>query len=132
MTTHSSSISAQSDEVTAPSLQFPVRIAAIDVGSNSIRLIVADVHEDSSYRVLDDERELARLGSELPITGRLPEAATEVAMGALKRMRDLTDAFKVNQLRCIATSAVRDATNGKAFVDRVRSEIGLELEVISA
>lgn len=122
----STTLSAQAD------LQFPVRIAAIDVGSNSIRLIVADMHEDGSYRVIDDEREFARLGAELSSTGKLPVAAVEVAVCALKRMKDLTDGFKVRQLRCIATSAVRDAANGRNFVRRVRDEVGLELEVVSA
>lgn len=110
----------------------PVRIAAIDVGSNSVRLIVAEVQADGSYRVIDDERALARLGAELATTNLLPEASMALAITALTRMRSIAEGFRVARLRCIATSAVREASNGPEFVARVRDAVGIEVEVIDA
>ncbi|MGH8622761.1 MAG: hypothetical protein ACRET3_11525, partial [Burkholderiales bacterium] len=90
----------------------PVRLAAIDVGTNSIRLIVAEVEPDGRYRVLDEEREMTRLGHGLFARGRLASEPMERSLAALAKLKIIADGFQVTELRAVATSAVREASNG--------------------
>jgi exopolyphosphatase / guanosine-5'-triphosphate,3'-diphosphate pyrophosphatase len=108
------------------------RLAAIDIGTNSIRLIVAEPLRGGNYRILDEEKESTRLGEQLGITGRLDPAAIEKSLAALRRMKQIAEAFQITELKTIATCAVREATNGEEFCRRAREELGLEIEVIGA
>lgn len=108
------------------------RLAAIDIGSNSIRLIVAEALRDGNYRVIDEEKETTRLAGKLSSTGRLEPEAVERAITALARMKRIAEGSQVNELRVIATCAVREAEDGEEFRRRVQSEVGLDIEVISA
>lgn len=108
------------------------RIAAIDIGSNSVRLVVAQVEASGSYRVLDEERENTRLASEIDETGRLCDDAVEASFVALRNFLSIAQGYDVKQVRAIATSAVRDAANGPDFCQRAEEELGLRVEVISA
>src|SRR6266571_2840331 len=92
------------------------RLAAIDIGTNSIRLVVAEVQPDGSYRVLDEDREMTRLGRGLYRDGRLGDAPMQQSLQALSRMKAIADGFGVAELRAIATAAVREAANGRDFV----------------
>jgi exopolyphosphatase/guanosine-5'-triphosphate,3'-diphosphate pyrophosphatase len=107
------------------------RLAAIDVGTNSIRLVVAEVEPDGSYRVLDEEQEMTRLGRGLFNTGRLAHAPMERSIEALGKMKAIADGFEVAELRVVATSAVREASNGRAFLREVWRRHRLKVEVIS-
>jgi len=107
------------------------RLAAIDVGTNTIRLIVAEVQDDDTYRILDEEREMVRLGEKLDRTGRLSDAAVERALEAIGKMKAIADGFAVAEVRAIATSAVREAANGRGFVREVLRQHRLRIEVIS-
>lgn len=109
----------------------PQRLAAIDVGSNSIRLVIAEAEPDGSYRLLDDERELVRLGAGLDSDRRLSAEAMDRAVVTIASMRAIADGYGVCALRAVGTSAVRDAVNQREFVDLVRRRSGVELEVIS-
>src|SRR3954464_12000295 len=95
------------------------RLAAIDIGTNTIRLIVAEVENDGTYRILDEEREMVRLGEHLDRTGRLSDEAVERAPAAIGKMKAIADGFQVTETRAIATSAVREAANGRAFCREV-------------
>ncbi len=108
------------------------RIAAIDVGTNSIRLIVAELDEHGGYRLLDDEKELARLGAGMSRTGRMADDAIARAATAIQRMVGIAEGYNVDRLVVIGTCAVREAENGRAFVDLVREQAGVDLEVISS
>lgn len=108
----------------------PTRIAAIDIGSNSVRLEIAQVEGAGGYRVLDEERESTRLAGELDHTGRLADEAVRHTLETLRRFKSITDGFGVQHLRTIATSAVREAANGQEFCQRVAHEVGLEVQVI--
>lgn len=108
------------------------RLGAIDLGTNSIRMVVAEVEVDGTYRVLDEEREMTRLGHRLFDTGRLDGAAMEQSLKALARMKAITEGFGVTELRAVATSAVREASNGRAFTREALRRCGLRIEVISA
>ncbi len=108
------------------------RIAAIDVGSNSIRLVVAEVLTSGGYRVLDEERENTRLAAALTKTGRLDPKAADSSATVLRNFLSIAAGYGVNQVRAIGTSALRDAEDGPEFCDRVRKELKLSIEVISA
>ncbi len=110
----------------------PQRLAAIDIGTNSIRLVVAEVEVGGSYRILDEEREMARLGTGLYRSGRLAAAAMDRALAALGRMKAIVDGFAVAELRCVATAAVREAANGGAFRREVQRRLKLRVELITA
>lgn len=108
------------------------RLAAIDIGTNSIRLIIAEALRDRNYRILDEEKATTRLGKGLAATGLLNPIAVEQSIEALRRMKQIAQGFQVRQTRVIATCAVREAQDGAAFVRRVKEEVDLDVEVISA
>lgn len=107
------------------------RLAAIDIGSNSVRLVIAEPLRGGNYRILDEERESTRLGRGLNSQNRLDDESIEQTLAALGRFKKISAGFQVTQLRCLATCAVREAENGPDFCQRVRDEIGLDIEVIS-
>ena len=107
-----------------------VRVAAIDVGSNSIRQVVADVSPTGAIATVDELKATPRLGAGVHDTGALDEAGMRRALDALGRMALLARRLRADRVVAVATSAVRDATNGAAFVERVRAETGLDLRVL--
>jgi exopolyphosphatase/guanosine-5'-triphosphate,3'-diphosphate pyrophosphatase len=108
------------------------RLGAIDIGSNSVRLMLAEPLRGGNYRILDEEREATRLGRSLNSTGRLDPEAIELTLGALRRFKQIADGFQVDELRTIATCAVREAGNGAEFCRRAKLELGIDIDVISA
>jgi exopolyphosphatase/guanosine-5'-triphosphate,3'-diphosphate pyrophosphatase len=106
------------------------RLAAIDIGTNSIRCINVEVDEKSGFRVLDDEKTTVRLGEGLSETGLISAAAWERAREALLRMRKITDGIGASFIEAVATSAVRKASNGEAFVAAMKKETGIDIRVI--
>ena len=109
----------------------PERIAAIDVGSNSIRLSVAEYDPSSGLRIIDEVKDQPRLAMGIAATGSLDPLAMERAIAALRRMKEVADRRQVSRIRAVATSAVREADNGREFVKRVKRETGIALEVVS-
>lgn len=107
------------------------RLAAIDIGTNSIRCIVVEAGKDGKFRILDDEKVTVRLGEGFARTGSISAAAWQRAMDALSRMKKIVDSFGVIKVDTVATSAVRRASNGEAFVRAVAANIGLQVAVIS-
>jgi exopolyphosphatase/guanosine-5'-triphosphate,3'-diphosphate pyrophosphatase len=108
------------------------RLAAIDIGSNSIRLVVAEAQPGGRYRVLDEERETTRLARSLASTGKLDEDSIQASLTALRRFKSIVTGMGVESLRAIATCAVREATNGLEFCRRVRQELDLAIEIIDS
>ncbi|HEX7023530.1 MAG TPA: Ppx/GppA phosphatase family protein [Gemmatimonadales bacterium] len=106
------------------------RLGAIDVGSNSIRLLVAEFGPEGGIKVIDEVKDQPRLASGLAESGRLDEFAMARALQALGRMREVAERRGVRRIMAVATSAVREAENGKAFVDRVRKTLGIPLKII--
>jgi exopolyphosphatase/guanosine-5'-triphosphate,3'-diphosphate pyrophosphatase len=107
-----------------------LRIAAIDIGSNSIRQIVADVSPDGTIRVVDEMKAAPRLGAGLNELGRLDDGHMDEACEALTRMATLAKQIGASKIEAVATSAVRDAANGQGFLARVRRETGLKVKVL--
>jgi exopolyphosphatase / guanosine-5'-triphosphate,3'-diphosphate pyrophosphatase len=122
-------MSESNQDAPAPS---GTRIAAIDVGSNSVRLVVAEVLPTGGYRVLDEERENTRLAAALTKTGRLDPKAADATVTTLRNFLSIANGYGVSQVRAIGTSALRDAEDGHEFCDRVRKGLKLSIEVISA
>lgn len=115
-----------------PASAGPRRVAAIDVGTNSIRLLVAEVHPDGTYRAVGDERDPARIGRSVARTGRFSDGAMIRASEAVARMVRVASEMGVAMVRVVGTSAVRDAENRDELIRLVRERCGHRLEVISA
>lgn len=105
-------------------------VAVIDVGSNSVRLVLYRVEGRAIWTVYN-ERVLAGLGREVTRTRRLSPEGVNTALAALRRFRAVLDGSPVNRLHTAATAAVREASDGAAFVARVREDTGLAIEVLS-
>jgi exopolyphosphatase/guanosine-5'-triphosphate,3'-diphosphate pyrophosphatase len=105
------------------------KAAIIDVGSNSVRLVLYRI-EGGAMRPFLNEKVMAGLGRGLGVTGRLAPAGVEEALAALRRFRTLLQGLGVERVQAAATAAVREAQDGLEFVARVRSETGLPLRVI--
>jgi exopolyphosphatase/guanosine-5'-triphosphate,3'-diphosphate pyrophosphatase len=106
------------------------RLAAIDVGSNSIRLTIAEYHPNAGLTIIDEIKDQPRLAEGVAVTGRLDDLAVERAMDGLRRMMEVCRRRGVRQIRAVATAAVREAANGGDFIERVREEFGVPLEII--
>ncbi len=102
------------------------RLAAIDIGSNSIHMIVVAREPGGGYRVLDREREMVRLGKSALGGGKLSERAMRDGVLALNKMSTLARLKGAERTVAVATSAVREASNGEEFLARVRAQTGLE------
>jgi exopolyphosphatase/guanosine-5'-triphosphate,3'-diphosphate pyrophosphatase len=106
------------------------RIAAIDVGSNSVRLTIAEYHPNAGLTIIDEIKDQPRLAEGVAVTGRLDDVAIERAVDGLRRMMEVCRRRGVRQIRAVATAAVRDAANGADFIERIQEEFGLPLEII--
>lgn len=107
-----------------------VRIAAVGIGSNSIRQIVADVSPGGEIRIIDEMKAAPRLGEGVGETGRLSESAIRNALDALLRMATLTRQMGAVRTEAVATSAVRDADNGAEFIAAVHDTTGLTVRIL--
>ena len=105
--------------------------AAIDLGTNNCRLLIARP-SGRNFTVIDAFSRVVRLGEGLAQTGRLSDEAMDRALGALKVCSDKLKRRNVHLARSVATEACRRANNGEAFIDRVRRETGIVLDIISA
>jgi exopolyphosphatase/guanosine-5'-triphosphate,3'-diphosphate pyrophosphatase len=110
---------------------FPLRVGCVDMGSNAIRFFAAEFSSEMSFTRLAADRSPVRLGHGVYLSGRLDGVAMDGAVAALTGYRKQMDALGVTHSRAVATSAVRESSNCDEFVDRVRREAGIELDVIS-
>src|SRR5437870_1572879 len=108
-----------------------MRIAAIDVGSNSVHMIICRVRPDFSFEVIDREKEMIRLGAGV-LEGRvITETSMAVALQTLSKYKRLAESHAVDEIVAAATSAVREARNGSDFIAAVRERVGIRVRVIS-
>lgn len=122
--------------VARPELRIPreeggQRIAAIDVGSNSIRLMIADVGPSGAIRIVDELKAHPRLATGVLETGHLAEDSMAQAIDAMTRMATLARQQGCRRIEAVATSAVRDARNGRDFLERVRRQTSLRPRILS-
>ena len=107
-----------------------MRIAAVDVGSNSIHMVVAQVEADGRFRVLDRAKDMVRLGRRTLNKGKLSSEAIDAGVRTLAAFRTLAERQGVSRITAVATSAVREAANGGDFIERVEADVGLRVKVI--
>jgi exopolyphosphatase / guanosine-5'-triphosphate,3'-diphosphate pyrophosphatase len=107
-------------------------IAAIDIGTNSIHMVVVRVHPAiPAFTIIAKEKDTVRLGIRDPKTGNLTDVAIKKAIAALQRCQELAKSFNAEQIVAVATSAVREAPNGRDFLQQVDAELGLFVNLIS-
>jgi len=104
--------------------------AALDLGTNNCRLLIATPTPSGGFRVVEAYSRIVRLGEGLSQSGRLSEAAMDRALAALKVSGEKVRRRRVVKFRAIATQACRIAANGQAFVNRVANETGVKLQII--
>ncbi len=108
-----------------------LRYAAVDIGSNSTRMLAAEVVPGGAPVVLAAEREVTRLGASVFHDGKLSQAAIEDTVRVLARMADIYRRLEVVGVRAVATSAVRDASNQAEFLARATTALGAKVEIIT-
>ncbi len=108
-----------------------MRVAAIDIGTNSIHMIVVQVREDLSFEVIDREKEMVRLGAGGLDGKQLTPAAITAALQTLAKFRRLAESNKADEIIAAATSATREAENGGDFIAEVDRRTGIKIRIIS-
>ncbi len=112
-------------------VSFPLRVAAVDMGSNAIRFLVADFATEAQFITLVSERTPVRLGHGVYLSGRLDPTTMDAAVATLEGYSAQMAELGVGHFRAVATSAVRESKNGEELIDRVRQVTGIELQPIS-
>jgi exopolyphosphatase/guanosine-5'-triphosphate,3'-diphosphate pyrophosphatase len=117
--------------LTANDDAFPLKTAIVDLGSNSFRLIVVSYVPGRYFHVTDEVRETVRVVHGLGATGILSDDAMDKAARVMKLYRSFCDTQGIRDIVAVATSAIREAKNGRAFVERVRRETGIAVDILS-
>ena len=115
----------------APKADGEIRVSAIDIGSNSIRQTIADVSSTGVIRVVDEMKAAPRLGAGLHETGSLSQTAIRDALVVLARMATLANQQGARRTDVVATSAVREASNGETFLRQAQKETGLKVRLLT-
>jgi exopolyphosphatase/guanosine-5'-triphosphate,3'-diphosphate pyrophosphatase len=105
-------------------------VAAIDIGSNTIRMVIGEVAADGSIEVLERLHRAVRLGQDTFRRGRISGQLMRTAVNILRDYRRLLDFYQIERIRAVATSAVREAVNADTFLDRIYVATGIDLEII--
>ena len=107
------------------------KVAAIDCGTNSTRLLIAEIGDNGQYEILNRRQEVTRLGEGVDATGNLNGEAIDRVLATLMSFREILDAEGIHEFRTVATSAVRDATNSGIFLSAAEGILQKEVELIS-
>ena len=108
-----------------------LRLAGIDIGTLTCRILIADLTPGYPLTELQSDRRILRLGEGVDRDKRLNDAAMDRVIACLKEWRSVIDRHRVSACAVVATSAVRDASNRQAFLDRVTYETGFDVEIIT-
>lgn len=107
-------------------------LAAIDIGTNSIHTVIVQIKPDlPAFSIVGREKDTVRLGDRDKATGNLTEDAILRSIEALRRHQEMAKSLGATQIIAVATSATREAPNGRAFIDRIDAELGLKVDLIS-
>jgi exopolyphosphatase / guanosine-5'-triphosphate,3'-diphosphate pyrophosphatase len=107
-------------------------IAAIDIGTNSIHMVIVEIEPSlPSFTVIAREKDTVRLGERDPDTGKLTPEAIQRSLASLRRCKDLATSLNASQIIAVATSATREASNGEAFLRQIETELGIVVNLIS-
>ncbi|WP_346353110.1 Ppx/GppA phosphatase family protein [Azotosporobacter soli] len=107
------------------------RVAVIDLGSNSARLIIMQIYKNGAYNLIYHQKEAVRLSEGIAQDNKLQSAAMERALRSLQTFSHMCRLFNVDKTLAVGTAAVRNTKNGGAFVERVRKETGIPLRAVS-
>src|SRR5690348_5766758 len=107
------------------------RLAGIDIGTLTCRLLIADLPSYGSLKELRSDRRILRLGEGVDHSKRLKAEAIDRVMQCLNEWQGIIEGYRVQACTAVATSAVRDAVNQQDFLDRVKSETGLDVEILT-
>ncbi|HEY6331858.1 MAG TPA: Ppx/GppA phosphatase family protein [Blastocatellia bacterium] len=107
-----------------------LKLSAIDIGSNSIHLAIVRAAPGQHLEIIDREKEMVRLGAGTLRFHKLTKEAADRAIAVLQRYRKMSEANRVAKIITIATAAVRESNNASEFIDRVRKEVGLDVQVL--
>ncbi|MFG6097115.1 Ppx/GppA phosphatase family protein [Leptothoe sp. ISB3NOV94-8A] len=114
------------------SLQEDRILAAIDVGTNSVHMVVVKIQPElPAFTIIGREKDTVRLGNFRPGTNCLSDEAMERGIAALKRCKQIANSHHADDIVTVATSATREANNGQVFIDRVKQDVGLDINLIS-
>ncbi|MGC1263703.1 MAG: hypothetical protein WA932_07050 [Nitrososphaeraceae archaeon] len=108
-----------------------MKISIIDIGSNTIKLVIYDVREDNSFIGIHQESTKVRLGESLAFSDSLSEQSILKSIDVLLLYRDIIRLESANKVVCVGTSAVRESKNGKYFIDQVLKKTGFKVRVLS-
>lgn len=108
-----------------------LNIAAIDVGSNAMRMVIGEVDESWQVRTVENVRLPVRLGQDVFSKGYLDEKTIQQTEEAFLRFKHMAESFDIHHLRAVATSAAREAGNSDLLIDRIFRTSGIEIEIIS-
>jgi exopolyphosphatase/guanosine-5'-triphosphate,3'-diphosphate pyrophosphatase len=106
-------------------------VASIDIGTNTVRLLILQIKPDGNLREISQVRAITRLGKGMDTEKKILDDRMDETISVLTKFRDECRKFEPLTIRAVATSAVREASNQKDFVSRAKKEAGLEIEVIS-
>jgi exopolyphosphatase/guanosine-5'-triphosphate,3'-diphosphate pyrophosphatase len=109
-----------------------LRMAAIDIGTNSLHMVIVEVTEQFSFKILSSEKELTDLGSTALVKHYLTQRAMNHTLEVLARYQRIARGLECDVVLAYATSAVRESANGGDFVEAAKSQLGLHIQVISA
>jgi exopolyphosphatase/guanosine-5'-triphosphate,3'-diphosphate pyrophosphatase len=107
-----------------------MKLAAIDIGSNSIHLVIVRATPGQHLEIIDREKEMVRLGAGTLRVHMLSKETMDRAMTALGRYKKMSEANRVDRIITIATAAVRESHNAREFIERARKEVGLEVHLL--
>src|SRR5450759_1588797 len=109
-----------------------LKVAAIDVGSNALRMTVGEVDDSWNVKAIENIRIPVRLGQDVFTGGMLEETSLQHTEDAFLRFQRIAKDFDVYRLRAVATSAVREASNGQILVDRLFRQSGIKVDIIDS
>ena len=108
-----------------------LRIAAIDIGTNSLHMVAVEVTEQLGFRVLSSEKEMTQLGASALVRHVLPRSAMNHTLSVLGRYAHIARNLACDRILAYATSAVRESINGGDFVEAAKTRLGMDVHVIS-
>jgi exopolyphosphatase/guanosine-5'-triphosphate,3'-diphosphate pyrophosphatase len=108
-----------------------MKLAVVDIGTNSIHMLMAEILPNFSYEVIGREKEMIRLGDGTLTQGYLSDELMEVGLQTLKKFKYLANSKGITKINAVATSAVREAQNGGGFLKRIKKETGINVRIIT-
>jgi exopolyphosphatase / guanosine-5'-triphosphate,3'-diphosphate pyrophosphatase len=108
-----------------------MRLASIDIGTNTILMLVADVHHDGSLEVVKDEHFIGRLGKGVDEHGVIQKETFQRVQDILSRLKDIADSLSIHRISACGTSALRDAKNRQEFIDFIKEKLGIDIQILT-